>query len=306
MRVLLSRFALLFLLLTVSSSYCRAQFTSSLQGTVQDASGAAVSTATITLTNTNTGVSQTGKADSSGVYRFSSLAPGNYQVSATAPGFSSGKVAVVLTTGETGNVPIKLAVGETTTQVQVTSQQPLLDTSDSRNQLTIDRAALGTLPLAARNPLALITLTPGVTGIGVGNATNFNPENSVDASANGRGSNGNLYVVDGLDVTSSIRPGVVNLTPNADTVQEASVQTNTYTVDYGRASSIETLLTTRSGTDHYHGFASEFLHLPGTVCARRVRRAAAGVRIAVPHQQSLVRRRWPGDPKPSLLLFCRL
>ena len=88
-----------------------------------------------------------------------------------------------------------------------------------------------------------------MTGIGAGTATNFNPENSEDASANGRGSNGNQYIIDGLDVTSSIRPGAVNLTPNADSVQEASVQTNTYTVDYGRASSIQTVMTTKSGTN---------------------------------------------------------
>ena len=263
MQGLLNRCGFLIVLLTLVSGVCRAQFNSSLQGTVQDSSGASVPSAQITLTNTDTNVSQTGKADASGVYRFSSLAPGNYQVSATAPGFTPSKVAVILTTGETGNVPVTLNVGQTTTQVQVTSQQPLLDTSDTRNQLTIDRAALATLPMAARNPLALITLTPGVTGIGAGNATNFNPENSVDASANGRGSNGNLFVVDGLDVTSSIRPGVVNLTPNADTIQEASVQTNTYTVDFGRASSIQTIMTTRSGTDRYHGFASEFYTYQG-------------------------------------------
>lgn len=116
--------------------------------------------------------------------------PGNYEVTAGAPGFGPTGTNFTLSTDETRNVPITLTVGSVATQVQVTSQQPVLDTSDTRNQLTIDRAALATLPMAARNPLALITLTPGVTGIGAGNATNFNPENSVDASANGRGSNG--------------------------------------------------------------------------------------------------------------------
>ena len=286
MRCLLGRFSLLALFLVTISGVCWAQFNSSLQGTVQDSSGASIPAALITLTNTDTNVSQTAKADASGVYRFSSLAPGNYQVSATATGFNGSKVTVVLTTGETGNVPVTLTVGQATTQVQVTAQQPLLDTSDSRNQLTIDRAALATLPLAARNPLALITLTPGVTGIGAGSATNFNPENSVDASANGRGSNGNLFVVDGLDVTSSIRPGVVNLTPNADTIQEATVQTNTYTVDYGRASSIQTLMTTRSGTDQYHGFASEFYTYQG-LFARGEFGVPSGTAVAPYHTNNL-------------------
>ena len=250
----------LLLVCVVSAS---AQFSGNLQGTVQDPSGAGVPSAVVTLTNTDTDVSQKATSDSSGVYRFASLAPGRYKVLATREGFSPVAVTLSLNTDETRNVPLTLAVGQVTSQVQVTEQAPLLDTSDSRNQLTIDRTALADLPLAARKPLALVTLAPGVTGTGAGTQTNFNPENSVDASANGRGANANLYVVDGLDVTSSIRPGVVNLTPNADSVQEASVQTNTYDVDFGRASSIETVITTRSGTDQYHGFASEYYTYQG-------------------------------------------
>ncbi|WP_419806695.1 carboxypeptidase regulatory-like domain-containing protein [Terriglobus sp.] len=251
------------MLLLAAGSTARAQFTGGVQGTVQDGSGGSIASATLTLTNVDTKVSQTATSNSSGVYRFSSLAPGSYQVTAVAAGFSSTNSTFTLTANETRDVPVTLAVGSVTTQVQVTSQQPLLDTSDTRNQLTLDTAALEQLPLAARNPLALITLAPGVTGIGAGTSTNFNPENSVDASANGRGQNGNQYIVDGLDVTSSIRPGVVNLTPNADTVQEASVQTNVYTVDFGRASSIQTVITTKSGTSRYHGFLSEYYTYQG-------------------------------------------
>jgi len=263
-----------------------AQFSGALQGSVEDASGAAVSSAIITLTNIDTKVDHIANADASGVYRFASLAPGNYKLSATAPGFGTAQTALTLSTNETRNVPLTLTVGQVATQVQVTAQQPLLDTSDSRNQLTIDTAALNSLPLAARNPLALITLAPGVTGLGSGTATNFNPENSVDASANGRGANGNLYVVDGLDVTSSIRPGVVNLTPNADTVQEVNVQTNTYTVDYGRASSIQTVITTRSGTDAYHGFASEYYTYQG-LYARGEYGVPEGTRVAPFHTNNM-------------------
>ena len=216
----------------------------------------------------------------------SSLAPGNYQVVVTAPGFSSSKTAFILSTAETRDVPLRLSVGSVSSQVEVTAQQPLLDTSDSRNQLTLDTAAFEQLPLAARNPLALITLAPGVTGLGSGTATNVNPENSVDASANGRGANANQYIVDGLDVTSSIRPGVVNLTPNADTVQEAAVQTNTYTVDYGRASSIQTVITTRSGTGSIHGFASEYYTYQG-LAARGEYGPKTGTRVAPYHTNNL-------------------
>ena len=80
----------------------------------------------------------------------------------------------------------------------------------------------------------------------------------MDASANGAGSVGNMYMVDGLDVTSAIRPGVLNLTPNPDSVQEVSIQTNTFSVEYGRASSVQMAMTTKSGTDGLHGTASDY------------------------------------------------
>ncbi len=274
------------LFMALSTGMSWAQFSGGLQGSAVDPSGAGLAGAVITLTNVDTGVTQTATTDSAGVYRFASLAPGNYTVSAAATGFSSARNAFTLGTNETRNVPITMAVGQVSSQVNVTAQQPLLDTSDSRNQLTIDTQALSNLPLAARNPLALITLAPGVTGLGSGSATNFNPENSVDASANGRGSNGNQYVVDGLDVTSSIRPGVVNLTPNADSVAEATVQTNTYTVDFGRASSIQTVMTTRSGTDTYHGFASEY-YTYQALYARGEFGIPAGTRVAPFHTNNL-------------------
>ena len=87
--------------------------------------------------------------------------------------------------------------------------------------------------------------------------------------------NGNQYVVDGMDVTSSIRPGVINLTPNADTVQEVSVQTNTYTVDYGRASSIQTVMTTKSGANQFHGLTSDYYTYQGLTARGEFRSAPA-------------------------------
>ena len=249
--------------LCLCASWARAQFTSGVQGTVKDPSGAAIPGAAVTLTNTGTGIKANTTSDAKGVYRFVSLAPGNYVVSATRSGFAEAKTAFTLTAGQTGNIPLSLAVGKISTSVTVTTQAPLLDTADSRNQLTLGQTALQNLPLGTLNPTALITLTPGVTGLGAGSATNFNTENHIDASANGRGQNGNMYIVDGLDVTSSIRPGVLNLTPNSDSIAEETIQSNTYTVDYGRASSIQVEMVTKSGTRHYHGYAREYYTYQG-------------------------------------------
>ncbi|TCK75323.1 TonB-dependent receptor [Acidipila rosea] len=251
------------LLAIITASVAYGQFTAGVQGSVQDSTGASIPGATVTLTNNDNQIAQSTTSDSNGVFRFASLGPGNYTVAVSAKGFSSAQTSITLNAGETRNVPLSLTIGQVSTNVTVTSQAPLLDTSDSRNQQTLDQTALENLPLASRNPTALITLTPGVTGLGASTATNFNPENYVDASANGRGQNGNMYVVDGLDVTSSIRPGVVNLTPNVDSLAETTVQTNTYDVEYGRASSLQTVMSTRAGTDQYHGFASEYYTYQG-------------------------------------------
>ena len=251
----------LFLLMTAPTAF--AQFNAGVQGSVQDSTGAAIAGATIVLTNVDTKISQTTTSDSAGIFRFASLGPGSYTVSASAQGFAKPTTEILLTAGETRNVPFTLSVGQVAANVTVTTQAPLLDTSDSRNQQTLDQVALENLPLATRNPTALLTLTPGVTGLGAGTATNFNPENYIDASANGRGQNGNQFIVDGLDVTSSIRPGVLNLTPNVDSLAETTVQANTYSVDYGRASSIQTVMSTRSGTDQFHGFASWYYTYQG-------------------------------------------
>ena len=252
----------LFLLLATAS--CYAQFTGGVQGTVQDQKGAIVPQAKVALTNVETGVTQTAVSNATGVYRFVSLAPGNYTVSTAVQGFAQASVSFNLATNEVRDVPLSLAVGKVASTVTVTTEAPLIDTSDSRFEQTLDTEALTDLPLPGRNATNVITIAPGVTGTGGQNSpgsstsTNFAPENWVNASASGQGATGNQYIVDGMDVTSTIRPGVLNLTPNSDVLQEVSVQINTYSVDYGRAAAIQTAMTTKSGTNQFHGLASEY------------------------------------------------
>src|SRR5665213_2812251 len=215
------------------------QFSGNIQGVVKDTAGAAIANGHVTLLSPDTGVSKETDTDASGVYRFVSLAPGPYKITGAAQGFSSTVMTIQLTTGQTLEVSLQLGVQSVQSTVEVTAQAPLLDAADTRNELTIPKGALNTLPLPGHSMLALTTLAPGVTGKGVlsttpGSATdNFNTETQVDASANGRSGGGNAYIIDGLDVTSGIRPGVLNLTPNPDAIAEASVQVNTFTVDYG-------------------------------------------------------------------------
>jgi hypothetical protein len=250
----------LYFLLAPSTAF--AQFTAGVQGNIQDTGGANIPNAQMILLNTETKVQQAGTSDASGLYRFTSLGPGDYEISASAKGFTPVKERFALTAGQIRDVSLKLNVGSDTTSVTVTGESPLLDTADSREQVTLGQAALENLPLATRNPVSLLAVTPGVTGIQPPTTT-FNPETTNYYSAGGRGGNANTFIVDGLDVDSDIGEGVSNLTPNVDSLSEVTIQTNTYDVDYGKSSSIETLMTSRAGTAEYHGFASAYYTYQG-------------------------------------------
>ena len=270
MRQILFRVAILAVLAGSSLPSAFAQFSGSLAGSIQDPTGSVVPGATVTLVNTGTNEQKTTLSASDGVYQFVSLAPGSYQLKVAAKGFSEALSSFTLETNQILNLPVKLVPGGEKQTIEVTSQAPVVDTSDTRLQETLSTQTLSALPLAGRNMISLVTLAPGVTGLGVtsngspgSGRDNYSTETQVDASANGQGAVGNMYVVDGLDVTSSIRAGVLNMTPNPDSIQEASIQSNTYTVDYGRASSIQMTMTTKSGTNSYHGNASDYFTYQG-------------------------------------------
>ena len=244
-----------------------AQYSAGIQGTVSDPSGAGVPNAALKLLNRKTAQIRTTTADSAGRYRFVSLAPGQYELQTEISGFAKTSVTLTLDTNQNLEVPVNLTMASINSVVTVTGQPPVLDTAETRNELTIESDAVDSLPLPGRNMISLVTMAPGVTGLGIvaggspgSAADNYSTETQVDTSANGQGAVGNMYIIDGLDVTSAIRAGVLNLTPNPDSIQETSIQVNTYNVEYGRASSIQMAMTTKSGGDRFHGSASDYFN----------------------------------------------
>ena len=261
------RLLLVMLLVAVSA---RAQFTGNIQGTVVDPSGAAIAQAKVDLVNTITQVSAATTTDATGSYRFLSLAPGSYKITVEAKGFSKSETTFTLETNENLNLPISLKVGAATESIVVTTEPPLLNTAETRNQETLEAQELSTFPLAGRNMLSLISVAPGVSGLGLAGGPGvasgtpgsgvdvFSTETAADISANGQGTVANMWTIDSLDVTSNIRQGVLNLVPNPDVIQEANIQVNTFSSEYGRGSGLQTALTTKSGTNSFHGLASDY------------------------------------------------
>jgi hypothetical protein len=257
-------------LILFSAPLALAQFTSNVQGVVQDSSGAVVPKATVTLTNNATQGTRSATTDNDGNYRFVSLAPGSYKLTVEASGYQRSESNVTLLTEQNLNVPITLKVGSVTEAITVTTATPVVDTADSRVELTLENQSVAELPVIGRNLVTLVTMAPGVSGLGTSSSgspasgvDNFSNEEQVDASANGQGQNNNQYVVDGLDVTSGIRQGVLNLTPQPDAIQETSIQVNTFSSEYSRAAGLQTIFTTRSGTDQFHGSVSDWFNRQG-------------------------------------------
>ena len=106
-------------------------------------------------------------SDESGNYRFVSLAPGRYKITAESAGFSRSEADVTLLTEQNLNVPITLKVGSTSESVMVTAEAPIVDTADSRTQLTLENRAVAQLPIIGRNLVTLVT--HGARSLGLGN-----------------------------------------------------------------------------------------------------------------------------------------
>jgi Carboxypeptidase regulatory-like domain len=256
-----------FVVVAFSASVSFAQFSGSVTGVVQDATGAAVPKANVVLVQVGTDVTRAAVSDANGAFNFVSLAPATYEVSAEAGGFAKTVERIILDTNQTLSVTLSLSLKSVTSSVEVTEQAPVLNPAEQRNQMTLEHQAVDALPVAGRSIVGLATLAPGVTGLGTGTANapgsgvdNYSTETAVDASANGQGEMSNMWVVDGLDVTSGIRQGILNLTPNPDSVQEMGIQVNTYSAEYSRASGLQTVMTTKSGTDQFHGFAADYYY----------------------------------------------
>ncbi|HZQ19120.1 MAG TPA: TonB-dependent receptor [Terriglobales bacterium] len=246
-------------------SLVQAQYSSNVQGFVLDPSGAAVADASVTLRNVDTGVESTTKTSASGNYRFSSLQPGNYVVAADAGGFKNTQVNFTLSTGQTQGIDIHMTVASASTQLTVTTEAAQLDVDENRIQDTLSSTTVRDLPQLNRNLWDVLAVTPGVVGTGTrgpgespgGGADNFGTQ-TPQLSANGRSYTGNLVMVDGMNVTSPVQNGNIILAPIPDAVQEASLQANSWDAENNLGSSILIQVTTKSGTNQFHGTGSLF------------------------------------------------
>jgi hypothetical protein len=256
------------------TSAALAQYGASLEGTVADQSGAAVSGAKVTATNDATGVARDTVANDTGLYRISGLPPGTYTVTAEAASFKKQTTPGVLIAAEAvRGLNITLQTGGAQETVNVSASSEALQTENASVSGTITEQQVVDLPAFGRDPYQLVRLTPGVfadssrqangnsqgipqqVGPGGSNSQIFQTENQVQAIADGQRVSANDYMLDGVSVNSLEWGGAAVVTPNPEAVKEITVGSNTYSAQDGRNSGAQVKVISKSGTNNWHGSA---------------------------------------------------
>jgi hypothetical protein len=252
----LVRMTMTILILFQLSTSALGQYTSNVQGTVFDPSHNVLPGAAVELRNTDTNLTSIIQTNDAGLYHFANIAPGNYKITVVASGFQKTEISTVLTTASTAGVDITLQVAGATSSVTVEGISAALNPDETRLQATIPAETIENLPLQNNGVYSMIMATPGITGFNDSRfSDNFTNEHWVQGSANGTYFGGNTYVLDGIPVISTVVNGEVNISPNADSLQEVTLQTNTFSSQYGNSSSVVMEMASKSGTNAFHGSA---------------------------------------------------
>jgi hypothetical protein len=251
--------------LLIGSAHLNAQVnTGSLSGSVTDPSGAAVAGAELSVKSSETGYTRTVKSLAVGDYTLPNLPIGNYSLMATAPGFSHIEVQVNIGVGERVRLDLRLPVGSADQSVEVTAKGVDLQHDDASIGTLVTNDVIAETPLYLRNWDDLLRTVPGVQ---ISRYTNQSGATSAgrtgDFNVNGVHSLQNNFILDGID-NNTFSENVQELSseashPSVDVISEFNVITNPYSAEYGRSPGAVVSVNTRSGTNHIHGAAHEYV-----------------------------------------------
>ncbi|MFY9645797.1 MAG: TonB-dependent receptor [Terriglobales bacterium] len=279
------RVVLLIVSIVASAALVQAQYRTSIQGVVTDPTGAVVPGATLTLTNPATGEKQVRTSNSDGVFNFNALAASavfNLEIEKT--GFEKKVIDHLNLTPDAANgLNVQLDVGAASQTVSVqASSLPALETETASINGVVSDNQVQHMPSFGRDVMQLIQLAPGVFGDGAQGAggggeslpgtqgpggtggTNgiFQTENGAQALSAGQQYENNSVVIDGISTTSAVWGGTTIITPSEDSVESVKIVSNGYDAENGRFSGAQVQVTSKSGSNQFHGSAWFTAHRP--------------------------------------------
>jgi len=249
------------LLLITLAAACHAQtFFGSVVGTVSDATGALMPQAGVTCINLGTADRRQAQTDAAGNYTFVNLTPGQYRVEVEKQGFRRFvREPITVEVQSAVRIDVAMQVGEVTQTLEVTEQTPLLQTENASLGQIVEARKVLEMPLNGRNIFSLVALVPGVLPGGQSGTTptGTNPFAWANFQIGGGQANQSASYIDGAPVNSAYVNHTM-LVPTQDAVQEFRVQTNSLGPEFGRFAGGVINLTTKSGTNSFHGSVYEY------------------------------------------------
>jgi hypothetical protein len=250
MRIPKIRLLLVLVLALPCLFYGQGVATGDLHVTVKDPKGSLVTSATVTVRDATKAVERAASGNGSGEYSALALPPGAYIVTVSAQGFAKATADdVVITVGQSADLPITLSVAGATETVTVSSAAELIETSRTSTTDTVDQRSIDNLPINGRN---YINFTLTDSQVVRDNAPNTGAAPTSGLNMSGQRARSNLVNVDGADATDNSINGVRS-TVSQEAVQEFQIITNSYAAEYGRASGGVVNIITRSGSNDFHG-----------------------------------------------------
>ena len=226
-----------------------------ISGRVTDPSGAVVPAARVTARQTETNLTQETVTDREGRFRFAYLKLGPYEVKVQHEGFVDATRAVTLTVGSAFDLPVALSIVAAQTDVNVSTEAPVLEAARTQVAGTVSPAEIASLPLNGRHFLDLALLVPGVSPTNTGSTQLFAETSAVPGqgiSLSSQRNFSNSFIVDGVSINDDAA-GLAGAFYGLDVVREFQVVTSGGQAEFGRALGGYVSMVTRSGTNTLHG-----------------------------------------------------
>ena len=242
-----------FVLSTISVPAAKAQAVyGSIAGTAVDSSGSIVANAKVTITDTARQVVFTTQTDSAGRYDEKHLITGNYQVKIEAEGFKSVVSSVDVSVDTVTTFDATLQPGAVSETVNVVDAAPLLKTERTDVSTVLSTQQVNELPTFGRNFSQLLLVTPGTVQFCWGDTSTENPQSGLAVNVNGQMFVGVNTILDGTDNRDFLY-GNMLIVPTLDSIAESKVTTSSYDAEFGQISAALVTVSTKSGTDQFHG-----------------------------------------------------